>query len=94
MLTPYRAVIDTVDIRGLTRVMQMPAIDSAYTLVLGDSVKVFRDVDETGHRYGTIAIGSGMTTFFQPGFRAYDRNGNNISGTALQGRLLMEQRAK
>lgn len=90
-ITPYRALINIADIRGLSNIQSMPYIDDKnYTLVLGDSVTTF--TDRTGDHFGVIVIGSGMKLFNVAGFHAYDRYGNEISGSALAGKILQEIR--
>lgn len=90
-ITPYKDLIHIADIRGISNIQSMPYItDNTYTLVLGDSVGTY--TDRTSNHFGVIVIGGGMRSFNVTGFHAYDRYGNEISGSALAGRILNETR--
>lgn len=90
LLDPYKDITNVVDIRGLTTVQYMPAISSNYILVLGDSVTGFKD--ESTNHFDAVVIGGGINTFTVTGFHAYDKDGKEITGSALRGRVLIEQR--
>lgn len=92
LLTPYRDMVTVADIRGLTSVRAMPGITNLFTLVLGDTVTSYRD--QSDNHFGAVAIGAGMQSFNVPGFTAYDKDGKQITGRELQGRVLNEERAR
>lgn len=93
MLTPFRDIVTVVDIRGLTSIRAMPEISNQFTLVLGDTVTLYRDQSDSNH-FDAVAIGAGIQTFSVPGFTAFDKDGKQITGRELQGRVLKEERAR